>query len=200
MNTTVQKFKDVILSRYILMTIILPLVIYNIGEMIYGVGLALILSTVWLVYLNRNFSVGNIYTISSIMILSGAFHFLWNAYPSLFFIKREDVFLSITGSVSVVLVFVYGMLMGNRTIQNFAEQANPKMKEMPLYGTEKYRRAWLNIDLSWIVALTLKVILLLFFQKYYYLLIGYVVFILGWPLTVFLIYLSVIGLVRQLRQ
>jgi len=182
------------------MTIILPLVIYNIGEMIYGVGLALILSTVWLVYLNRNFPVGNIYAISSVTILSGAFHFLWNAYPSLFFIKREDVLLSITGSVSVVLVFVYGMLMGKPTIQNFAEQANPKMKEMPLYETEKYRNAWLNIDLSWIFALTLKVILLLYFQKYHYLSIGYLVFILGWPLTIFLIYLSVIGLVRQLRQ
>ncbi|WP_241650056.1 hypothetical protein [Rosenbergiella collisarenosi] len=200
MKTIVQKFKDVILSRYILMTIILPLVIYNIGEMIYGVGLALILSVVWLVYLNRKFPIGNIYTISGVMILSGAFHSLWNAYPSLFFINREDVFLSITGSVSVVLVFFYGMLTGKQTIRNFAEQANPKMKEIPLYGTEKYRRAWMNIDISWIVVLILKVMLLLYFQKYHYLSVGYLMFFLGWPLTIFLIYLSVIGMVRQLRQ
>lgn len=200
MKTTVQKFKEVILSRYIVMTIILPLVIYNIGDMIAGVGLALILSMLWLVFLNRKFSNGNIYAISGVVILSGAFHLLWNTYPSLFFIKREEVFLSITGSISVVVIFSYGLLTGKQTIRNFAERANPKINKIPLYGTEKYRRAWVTIDLIWIVIFSIKVILLLFLQKIDYLSMNYLLFFLGWPLTIFLIYVSVIGIVRQLRK
>ena len=200
MTSSKQIFRHIILSPYILMTTILPLIIYNVGNVISGPELALTLSFLWAIFLRVKFSLGNFYPIICMIIVSGIFHLLWNMHPGVFYIKREDVFLSLTGTFSALIIFLYGIFIGKGTIQRFAEVAKPEIKKTPFYGSDKYKKTWRQVDIIWVTGMSIKVLLLFIFYKYSPTSTGTTLFILGWPLTILLIYLSVHWPVRRLNK
>ncbi|PHM71851.1 hypothetical protein [Xenorhabdus kozodoii] len=179
-----------LLSRDAIMTLIIPIILYNIMYWIMGVGIAVLTVALYsgglqLVSRQRN----SLFIVFFIMA-SGGSHYLYLHGYTLFNINKESVFLSVSGALSVVVIFGFYSVIKQPIIRTIAEQAMPRLKSIPAYGTALYTRAWHEVTIAWILIFSLKAagVYILSFQSNVP--IDVIIFISGWPLTILMILFS----------
>lgn len=172
------------------LTIIIPIIIYNIAFWTLGAGAALIITACYSGLLEM-FSkrVGSL-AIIALILVSGTIHYLYIKGYTFFGLNQEAVFLSVGGSLSVVLVFGFYSLIGKPVVRTQAENAIPELTQLSFYGTKKYTQVWQEISLVWIITYVLKAIFIVFLSKHYPELTNRFVFMGAWPLTLLMIVFS----------
>jgi len=173
------------------LTIIIPILIYNIAFWKFGAGMAVILTACYSGLLEVFSKRPGSFSIISIIIVSGVIHYLYLNGHTFFGINEEGVFLSVGGAFSVVLVFGFYSLIGRPVIRTQAENAMPRLTQLPSYGTPKYCRVWQEISLVWMLIYALKVGVVIFVYKTQPHLSNDFVFLFSWPLTLIMIAFSV---------
>ncbi|WP_274713772.1 hypothetical protein [Xenorhabdus bovienii] len=108
----------------------------------------------------------------------------------MFNISQENVFLSISGALSVVVVFSFYSFMGQPVVQTMAEQAMPRLKDIPAYGTALYARVWHEVSIVWILVFLLKAFGVYMLSRQNSVPIDTIIFIGGWPLTLLMVMFS----------
>ncbi|MEQ9903576.1 hypothetical protein [Pectobacterium aroidearum] len=177
-------------SRDALLTIIMPIVIYNIAFWQGGAGVALLITAVYsgvLQYFSRQ--KGSL-AIIALILMSGFSHYLYLKGYNLLGIEHESVFLSISGAVSMVVVFGFYSLRGRPVIRTLAEQATPTLKTLPVYDTPLYAKVWHEISLCWILVYLLKAIMIYTLSTFPQLPMDLIVIISGWPITLMMVAFS----------
>ncbi|MDC9623450.1 hypothetical protein PSI22_17855 [Xenorhabdus sp. XENO-7] len=179
-----------LLSRDALMTIIIPIVLYNIIFWIMGAGIAVLMVALYSggvqLFSRRRGSLA----IIALIIVSGVSHYLYLHGYTLFNISKENVFLSISGALSVVVVFSFYSFMGQPVIQTMAEQAMPRLKNIPAYGTALYTRVWHEVSIVWMLVFLLKAFGIYMLSRQNSVPIDTIIFIGGWPLTLLMVMFS----------
>ncbi|MEQ9887564.1 hypothetical protein [Pectobacterium zantedeschiae] len=179
-----------LVSRDAILTIILPIIIYNIAFWQWGAGAALLITAIYsgvLQYISRW---KGYLPIIALILVSGLSHYLYLEGYMLFDIKQESVFLSVSGAMSTVIIFSIYSMLGRPVIQTLAEQATPRLKTLPNYGTPRYTKIWNEVSLVWILAYLIKAIVIYTLSHRPGLPMDTLVLISGWPLTLLLVIFS----------
>ncbi|WP_340620614.1 hypothetical protein [Xenorhabdus siamensis] len=179
-----------LLSRDALMTIIIPIVLYNLVFHLGGVGAALLLTTLYSILLKFISKTKGIWVVIVLMLVSGINHFLYIHGYTLFDIKQEEVFRSVSSAASLVSVFCFYSLIGKPAARTMAEQAMPRLKMSTVYGTPLYVRVWHEVSIAWIFVYSLKTVGLYFFSNRKGFPIDDFIFFCGHPLTLLMIIFS----------
>ncbi len=179
-------------SRAAMLNIIIPLTLYYGAEYCFGIGAALLASACWAVFLalqskNRQTTLA----VAVMILLSGLGHFLFTHYDSWLPVQREDVFISLTGGLTVAVVFLFYSLQGKPVIQTFAEQARPQLQTMNIYGSPAYIRVWQEISLIWVAIFLGKTVVVYLLYHYHSPLLNTFLALAGWPLTLMMIFISI---------
>ncbi|QUX98147.1 hypothetical protein C0J08_11735 [Marinomonas sp. CT5] len=172
------------------LTIIVPVVLYNITFWYFGAGSALLVTAFYSGLLEIFSKQSRSLSIIALILISGSAHFLYLNGYTFFGIKQESVFLSVGGSITVILVFCFYSLIGRPVVRTQAENALPSLKQSPFYGTEKYSRVWQEVSLVWIIVYGLKGIVVVLLSQDMPSYVDTAVFLDAWPLTLLLIAFS----------
>ncbi|WP_312979548.1 hypothetical protein [Atlantibacter sp.] len=191
-QNTPYTFLHYLRSRAAILNIVIPLALYYGALYRVGIGAALIASAVWATLLalqsnNRKATLA----VVLMLLLSGCCHYLFLRQPTWLPVLREDVFLSLTGALTVAVVFLFYSLRGAPVIQTFAEQARPQLTTLNIYGTPAYRRVWQEISLTWIFVYLSKALLVYLLYHFHSPLLNTSLLVVGWPLTLAMIFFSV---------
>ena len=100
-----------LLSREARMTIIIPILIYNIAFWVLGAGLALIITACYSAALEMFSRRTGSLAIIALILTSGCVHYLYLHGYRFLGIGEESVLLSVGGSLSVILVFGFYSLL-----------------------------------------------------------------------------------------
>ncbi|CAM3687457.1 hypothetical protein [Xenorhabdus thuongxuanensis] len=179
-----------LLSRDAIMTIIIPIVLYNIMFWIMGVGTAVLTVAFYSGGVQLVSRQRSSLAIAVFIMVSGSSHYLYLHGYTLFNISKENVFLSVSGALSVVVVFSFYSLMGQPIIRTIAEKAMPRLKSIPAYGTTLYTRVWHEVTIGWILIFLLKAMGIYILSRQSSVPIDVIIFISGWPLTFLMILFS----------
>lgn len=178
-------------SRNAIETIILPIVIYSLVFWTLGAGWALILTGVYgvlsMLFGRQSRSV----SVVILLLFSGAFHYLYLSGFKPLGIKDESVFLSLSGALTIIVVFSFYSLMNRPIIQVLAESGMPRLKTLPFYGSPLYLRVWHEVSLVWIIAKLIKLLIVFICYRVNVKGIEEIVFLFSWPFTLCLIVFSV---------
>lgn len=179
-------------SRAAMLNIVVPLMLYYGALYSIGIDAALLASAGWAVFLalqsnNRQATL----SVVLMVLLSGFCHFVFLRHPAWLPVQREDVFLSLTGALTVAGVFSLYSLCGTPVIQTFAEQARPQLTTLNIYGTPIYRRVWQEISLTWIAVYLGKAMLIYLLYHFHSSSLNTSLFVVGWPLMLAMIFFSV---------
>ncbi|NLU99090.1 hypothetical protein B6N13_13485 [Marinomonas sp. UCMA 3892] len=172
------------------LTIIIPVILYNIAFWSLGAGAALLLTACYSGFLELFSKQAQSLSIIALILISGCAHFLYLNGFTFFEIKQESVFLSVGGSITVIMVFSFYSLIGRPVVRTQAENALPSLKLSPFYGTAKYDRVWQEVSLAWILTYGLKGVLVVILSKDMPHYSDFAVFFGAWPLTLLLIIFS----------
>ncbi|WP_337969481.1 hypothetical protein [Vibrio pectenicida] len=179
-----------LLSHEARMTIIIPILLYNIVFWVLGAGPALIItacySAMFEVFSQRTGSL----SIIALILISGCVHYLYLHGYRFFKIGEESVLLSVGGSLSVILVFGFYSFIGRPVVRIQAENALPRLTQLPVYGTPKYAQVWQEVSIAWIFAYAVKALLVVMLSSDLPNYADYFVFIGAWPLTIAMIIFS----------
>ncbi|SBS34227.1 hypothetical protein MSP8887_02106 [Marinomonas spartinae] len=173
------------------LTIIIPILIYNIAFWWLGAGMAVVLTACYSGLLEVFSKRPGSFSIISIILVSGIIHYFYLNGYSFFGIDKEGVFLSVGGAISVVLVFSFYSLIGRPVIRTQAENAMPRLTQLSSYGTPKYCRVWQEISLVWVLVYIVKAVMVIFIYKTQPSLSNDFVFVFSWPLTLIMIAFSI---------
>ncbi|CDG22542.1 conserved membrane protein of unknown function [Xenorhabdus poinarii G6] len=179
-----------LLSRDGVMTIIIPIVLYNIMFWIMGVGIAVLTVVLYSGVVQLVSRQRGSLSIVVLIVVSGGSHYLYLHGYTLFNISEENVFLSVSGALTVVVVFSFYSLIRLPIIQIIAEQAMPRLKSIPAYGTALYTRVWHEVTVAWILVFSLKAMGIYILSRQSNIPIDIIIFISGWPLTFLMILFS----------
>lgn len=180
-----------LLSRQARLTIIVPLILYNLAFWWLGAGAALIITACYSAGLELICKKTGSLAIIALILVSGSIHYLYLRGYHLFGIEQEGVLLSIGGSLSVIIVFGIYSLLGRPVIRTQAENAMPRLTELPVYGTSTYSAVWQEISLIWIITYALKALVLIHLSEASPANINGYVFLGAWPLTLVMIAFSI---------
>ncbi|PHM46871.1 hypothetical protein [Xenorhabdus miraniensis] len=179
-----------LLSRDAIMTILIPIMLYNIAFRFGGVGIALLLTGLYSLVLKFISKTKGSLIVVALILVSGMSHYLYIHGHKLFTIKQEDVFLSVSGAISTIIVFCFYSLLGRPVVQTLAEQAMPRLKTIAVYGTPLYARVWQEVSMAWILVFLLKAIGLYALSDKGGLPINSLIFLCSSPLTLLMILFS----------
>lgn len=179
-----------LISRDALLTIIIPVIIYNIAFLLWGAGSALLITAIYSGILQLFSRWQGYLPIIALILVSGLSHYLYLEGIMLLGIHQESVFLSISGALSTVIIFTIYSIKGRPVIQILAEQATPDLKTLPVYGTPQYVRVWNEVSLVWILVYLVKAIIIYLLSRQPGLPMDTLVLISGWPLTLLLVIFS----------
>lgn len=179
-----------LLSTEARLTIIIPIVIYNLAFWFSGAGTALLLTACYSGLLELFSKQAKSLSIIALILISGSAHFLYLNGFTFFGIEQESVFLSVGGSITVIFVFSFYAIIGRPVIRTQAENALPSLKQSPFYGTAKYDRVWQEVSFVWIIAYGLKGVLVVLLSQDMPTYANSAVFFGAWPLTLLLIVFS----------
>ncbi|MEF9678283.1 hypothetical protein ABRQ00_05610 [Pectobacterium aroidearum] len=177
-------------SRDALLTIIIPVILYNIAFLQWGAGIALLITAIYSGVLQLFSRWQGYLPIIALILVSGLSHYLYLKGVMLLGIHQESVFLSISGALSTVIIFAIYSIKGRPVIQILAEQATPDLKTLPVYGTPQYVRVWNEVSLVWILVYLVKAIIIYLLSLQPGLPMDTLVLISGWPLTLLLVIFS----------
>lgn len=191
-QTTHYTFLHYLSSRAAMLNIVVPLVLYNGALYSVGIDAALLVSAAWAAFLalqsnNRQATL----SVVLMVLLAGFCHLLFLRHPAWLPVQREDVFLSLSGAVTVAVVFLFYALRGKPVIQTFAEQARPQLTTLTIYGTPTYRRVWQEISLTWIAVYFGKAMLIYLLYHFHSTSLNTSLLVVGWPLMLAMIFFSV---------
>ncbi|MBH2547223.1 hypothetical protein I5Q23_20130 [Serratia marcescens] len=179
-----------LMSRDACITIITPIVLYNIAFWWGGAGFALLLTAIYSgaveIFNKRSGSL----SVIALILVSGVSHYLYLRGYAPFAVKKENVFLAVSGASSVVVVFGFYSLVGKPMIRTLAEQAMPRLKDIPVYGTAQYAKVWHEVSLAWILVFLLKAVGVYGLSMREDLPVDTIIFICGWPLTLLMVLFS----------
>ncbi|MGO2513520.1 hypothetical protein [Marinomonas polaris] len=192
---TVADKKSIGVMSYLLspearLTIIIPIFLYNIAFWYFGAGPALLVTACYSGLLEILSKQPKSLSIIALILISGSAHFLYLNGYSFFGIEQESVFLSVGGSITVIVVFCFYSLIGRPVVRTQAENALPSLKQSPFYGTKKYNRVWQEVSLAWIIAYGIKGIIVVMLSQDMPTYANSAVFFGAWPLTLLLIAFS----------
>ena len=179
-----------LLSREARMTIIIPILIYNIAFWVLGAGLALIITACYSAALEMFSRRTGSLAIIALILTSGCVHYLYLHGYRFLAIGEESVLLSVGGSLSVILVFGFYSFIGRPVVRTQAENALPRLTQMSVYGTPKYARVWQEVSLAWMFAYAVKALLVVVLASDLPNYADYFVFVGAWPLTIAMICFS----------
>ncbi|MBN3144094.1 hypothetical protein [Pectobacterium brasiliense] len=179
-----------LVSRDALLTIIIPVVMYNIAFLQWGAGVALLITAIYSGVLQLISRWQGYLPIIALILVSGLSHYLYLEGIILFDIHQESVFLSVSGAISTVIIFTIYSIKGHPVIQTLAEQATPALKTLPVYSTPQYVRVWNEVSLVWILVYLVKAIIIYLLSRQPGLPMDTLVLISGWPLTLLLVIFS----------
>ncbi|NUW70255.1 hypothetical protein [Vibrio coralliilyticus] len=179
-----------LLSSEARMTIIVPILIYNLTFWGVGAGAALIVTACYSALLELFSKRSGSLSIIALILVSGTIHYLYLHGYTLFGVDQESVLLSVGGSLSVIAVFGFYSMIGRPVVRTQAENALPRLKQLPVYGSPKYAQVWQEISLVWILAYAVKALLVIKFSRDMPDYADYFVFIGAWPLTLAMIAFS----------
>ncbi|KML70140.1 hypothetical protein [Pectobacterium peruviense] len=179
-----------LVSRDALLTIIIPVVIYNIAFWQGGAGVALLITAIYSGALQYFSRWEGTLPIIALILVSGLSHYLYLEGVMLFDIRQESVFLSVSGAISTVIIFSAYSIKGRPVIRTLAEQATPKLKTLPVYGSPLYVKVWNEVALVWILVYLVKAIIIYTLSRQPELPMDTLVLISGWPLTLLLVIFS----------
>ncbi|CAM3924295.1 hypothetical protein VA7868_03184 [Vibrio aerogenes CECT 7868] len=188
--------RDYLNSGEARMMIIVPLILYYVAFAVWGAGMALLVTAVYSggAELWRRRQGGDrqgSLSIIALILVSGLSHYLYLEGYRVPGMAREGVFLSVSGALSVVVVFSFYSLAGRPVIRSLAEQAMPRMKTLPHYGSPKYVRVWQEVSLVWIVIYCIKACVVWGLSREGSIPMSPVILIAGWPLTIAMIAFSI---------
>jgi hypothetical protein len=164
--------------------------LYNIAFWAFGAGAALLLTACYSGLLELFSKQAKSLSIIALILTSGSAHFLYLNGFTFFGIKQESVFLSVGGSITVIVVFCFYSLIGRPIVRTLAENALPSLKQSSFYGTVKYDRVWQEVSLAWIIVYALKGVLVVLLSQDMPTYADSAVFFGAWPLTLLLIAFS----------
>ncbi|CAI1176724.1 Uncharacterised protein [Serratia quinivorans] len=179
-----------LLSRDARITIITPIVLYNLAFWWGGAGIALLVTALYsgvVELLNKR---GGSLSVIALILVSGFSHYLYLHGYAPFAIKKENVFLAVSGALSVVGVFGFYSLVGRPMIRTLAEQAMPMLKSIPAYGTPQYAKVWHEVSLAWILVFLLKAVGVYVLSQRQDVPVDTIIFMGGWPLTLLMVLFS----------
>lgn len=179
-----------LLSRDAFITIIVPILLYNIVFWRNGAGLALLATFLYSAAAEVMNKRSGSLSVIALILVSGFCHYLYLHGYAPFAIKKENVFLSVSGALSVVVVFSCYSLAGRPLIRTLAEQAMPGLKNIPVYGTAQYARVWHEVSVAWILVFLLKAIGVYALSTRKDLSVDSMIFMGGWPLTLLMVLFS----------
>ncbi|MEY4922664.1 MAG: hypothetical protein ACRCUG_03550 [Yersinia sp. (in: enterobacteria)] len=177
-------------SRDARITIIIPIMLYNIVFWWGGAGVALLVTALYsgtVELLNKR---SGSLSVIALILVSGFSHYLYLHGYAPFAIKKENVFIAVSGAASVVMVFGIYSLMGRPVIRTLAEQAMPRLKNIPAYGTPQYARAWHEVSIAWLLVFLLKAVGVYVLSRREDLPLDTIIFMTGWPLTLLMVLFS----------
>lgn len=189
-NKTALSVWSYLLSSEARLTIIVPITIYNAIFWTLGAGLALIVTACYSAVLEMFCKRSGSLSIIALILVSGSVHYLYLHGYRFFGINQESVLLSVGGSLSIILVFGFYSLIGRPVVRTQAENALPRLTQLSVYGTTQYAKVWQEISLVWIIAYTVKAILVVKFSHDLPDYTDYFVFVGAWPLTLAMISFS----------
>ncbi|MDY4323964.1 hypothetical protein SOV88_06740 [Pectobacterium brasiliense] len=96
-----------LVSRDALLTIIIPVVMYNIAFLQWGAGVALLITAIYSGVLQLISRWQGYLPIIALILVSGLSHYLYLEGVILFDIHQESVFLSVSGAISTVIIFYH---------------------------------------------------------------------------------------------
>lgn len=179
-------------SRAALLNIMAPLALYNGAFFLSGVGMAVLLSAIWAgVLALRSGDRQATLSVALMILLSGASHYLFLRHPAWLPIRQEAVFLSLSGALTVAIVFLCYSLRGRPVVRTLAEQALPKLTTLPVYGTPAYDRVWQEVSLTWVMIYLLKTALVYGLYRHAVPWLATFLLLAGWPLTLGMIFFSI---------
>ncbi|MFI8415593.1 hypothetical protein ACQKDS_03910 [Serratia sp. NPDC078593] len=190
MNPAPMTIWHYLLSRDACITILTPIVLYNIAFWWGGAGIALLVTALYSAAVELLRKRGGTFSVMALILVSGFSHYLYLRGYAPFGIKKENVFLAISGALSVVVVFSFYSLIGRPMIRTLAEQAMPRLKSIPVYGTPQYARIWHEVSLMWIWVFLLKAIGVYLLSQRDDVPVDAIIFICGWPLTLLMVLFS----------
>ncbi|NLU15429.1 hypothetical protein [Serratia liquefaciens] len=179
-----------LLSRDARITIIAPIVLYNIAFWWGGAGLALLVTALYSGAVELLTKRSGSLSVIALILVSGFSHYVYLHGYAPFAIKKENVFLSVSGALSVVIVFAFYSLIGKPMVRTLAEQAMPMLKSIPAYGTPQYAKVWHEVSLAWILVFLLKAIGVYTLSHREDLPVDTIIFMSGWPLTLLMVWFS----------
>ncbi|CAG9001592.1 MAG: hypothetical protein CENE_03615 [Candidatus Celerinatantimonas neptuna] len=190
MNSREPYFLNYLRSPIALETIIFPIILNTLIFWVWGAGSALLVTIIYggLIELRRK--EGRSVSIILLLLCSGAFHYLYLKGFRPFGIHSEAVILSLSSALSVVIIFGIYSLINRPILQVFAEQAAPHLRTLDVSTKPLYRRVWHEISIVWIVINILKLFVIYGAYCCHFSHLKTLIFVCGWPLTVFLIALS----------
>ncbi|WP_108649572.1 hypothetical protein [Dongshaea marina] len=179
-----------LLSRDARMTIILPIIIYNASFWLWSAGAALVLTALYSGVVELYAKERSSLSIVLLILVSGVCHYLYLHGYTLLGIRQESVFLSVSGALSVVVVFMFYSFIGRPFIRGLAEKSMPRLKTIPAYGTPAYSKVWRELSFLWIVIYLIKAVFIYQVSYHKGLPVELFVLLAGWPLTLAMVFFS----------
>ncbi|MDX8000038.1 hypothetical protein FE394_12695 [Xenorhabdus sp. Reich] len=179
-----------LVSRDAVMTIVIPIALYNIAFRFGGVGAALLLTSLYSIILKFISKTQGVWVVIVLLLVSGISHYLYIHGHTLFDIKNEEIFRSVSGAASVVAVFGFYSLLGRPAVQRMAEQAMPRLKTISIYGTPLYTNVWHEVSITWILVYLFKAAGLYVISDKHSFPIDDIIFFCGSPLTLLMVLFS----------
>ncbi|MDX7993153.1 hypothetical protein [Xenorhabdus littoralis] len=173
-----------------MMTIIIPIILYNLAVKLGGVGAALLVTTLYSIILKFISKTKGIWIVIALILVSGINHFLYIHGYMLFGIKQEEVFRSVSGAASFVAVFCFYSFIGKPAARTMAEQAMPRLKMSSIYVTPLYDRVWHEVSIGWIFVYLSKTVGIYFLSNREGFPIDELIFFCGHPLALMMILFS----------
>ncbi|WP_319940153.1 hypothetical protein [Xenorhabdus littoralis] len=167
-----------LVSRDAVMTIVIPTALYNIAFRFGGVGAALLLTSLYSIILKFISKTQGVWVVIMLLLVSGISHYLYIHGHTLFDIKNEEIFRSVSGAASVVAVFGFYSLLDDLLCKEW--QSKP-LRCIPMCGMK---------SITWILVYLFKAAGLYVISDKHSFPIDNIIFFCGSPLTLLMVLFS----------
>lgn len=174
-------------TKQSIVNILFPIIIYSISFYYMNIDSAILLSAAYAVIILLIDRKQAKLPILLLLIITGFFQYSYDIGLFTLHIKNEGVFLAIMNSITLSVIFFLYTFFKYPIIRIFAEMGSFFSKPL----NEKNKKPWVNISYIWVVVYLAKAIVIFIVNKNLPLETSSLVYITSWPLTIFMVYISI---------
>lgn len=174
-------------TKQAIINIILPILIYSLSFYLLNIDAAIILSAIYtlvIVFIDKKQAK---LPILLILISTGSFQYLYSNNLFTLNINNEGVFLAIMNSIVLSFIYILYTLFNYPIIRLFAEMGGFSLPPM----NKENKKKWDNISYIWVAIYLIKAIVIYVTNQFIPSETSSLIYILSWPLTVFMVYVSI---------